>query len=702
MAGERPKGPTPLVLTADQVGEWRARLEAGREVAKTNVTVGKREVERYQAKTLKSAPNQHLQHTVVVPLDYASVEQKKAQLFKVPEIIAEGKRPDCEAAAPLMSAVTNHALSAEGVNAPSMLFEVQPDVLLQGYAVTKIGYENVVDGTRDVPTGQQIEDPNFQQPPGAILGLQTAPLIPEVIQTPNIISETYYWRRISPGFLLAPAEFRGSNFDDAAWIAWRFCDDVPEGESYTGGDADDELLLSTPPEGSARSPKRWGTEVWCKASVYDPAVKHPEIIRTFKLYDDATDGVELKDSPFQRWVVPPPPAPPPMPGQPPMPPQPAPLSPTYVAGAELIGMKGFPIHVLTLRYLSDTAFPPSDSEMGAGTSQEISIGRTQLLQRRDRSLPQTLYDATRVTDPAILAKLERNDNSGFIGVPGNPAEMFLPLNKGQFGRENFAFNDQAQQDYDRTWALGANSGTLKSDSAETATKSKEVRGNIDTRLEAERERERDWFLAGVTKLMSLYQIFADKDDYVRILGPDGTARFETWNRTLIPGPFAFTSRPNSHVRLDAETDFRQELDFFNLAGNAPEGNRFQMLRRLAVKRGMDPQLVLQQPPPKTPEPAKGSISFKIEDFFGPGAPVAAELAKQCGFTVSPQALQAASMFGQLYAQMQAEQAALEGGPAGGEGGPPQTEHGGSMEGGGPERINKHTAAKTGGTQGIGV
>ena len=34
--------------------------------------------------------------------------------------------PEWEPAAPLMSAVTNHALSPKGVNAASMLFEVQP------------------------------------------------------------------------------------------------------------------------------------------------------------------------------------------------------------------------------------------------------------------------------------------------------------------------------------------------------------------------------------------------------------------------------------------------------------------------------------------------------------------------------------------------------------------------------------------------
>src|SRR5687767_12237078 len=134
MAGERLRGPVPE-LTEDQVSQWRARLDAGRDISKDLVKQGRNEVARYQAKTLRGAPKQH---TVVVPLDYASVEQKKAQLFKIPEIIAEAKRPDCEPAAPLMSAVTNHALGPNGVNAASMLFEVQPDVLLQGYAVTKI------------------------------------------------------------------------------------------------------------------------------------------------------------------------------------------------------------------------------------------------------------------------------------------------------------------------------------------------------------------------------------------------------------------------------------------------------------------------------------------------------------------------------------------------------------------------------------
>lgn len=684
---ERPVAP----LTEDQVSAWRSRLAAGQDVAKELVKDARDSRARVTAKTLKSKPSQH---TVVVPLDYASLEQKKANLFKVPEIIVEGKRPEAEAAAPLWTAVTNHALSPQGVNATEMMFEVQPDVLIAGFAVTKIGYENVVDGTRPVATGEMAPDPAALQP-GSVLGLGAAPMQPVMVDVPHIISETYYWRRIPPGFLRAPSDFRGSNFDRGAWISWRFCEDVPDGERHSAtSEKDDEFLLVDDPQAQTRrTPKRWGTEVWYYASRFDLKVKHPEIVRTFKLYDDEPVARDHRDSPFQRWKRP---AQPVMPGQPP--PPAAPLSPSYVPGAELVGMKGFPIHVLTLRYLSDTAFPMSDVQMGIALSDEISVGRTQLMRRRDRSLPQTLFDQTRVT-PDVLSKLERNDNTGLVGVPGDPREMFFPLDKGQFGRENFAFNEQAQQDYDKVWAHGAHGGVIKSASPETATKSNEIRRSIDARFEAERLREVEWFIAGVEKLMSLYQVFADQEDYVRMIGENGAARLEAWDKTKIPGPVMFSARPNSHIRLDAEADYRQEEGFFNLAGNAPEGNRTYMLQRLAGKRGMDPTRAIQQPPPKTPEPPKLSLTIKMEDFVLPQGPITAEIAQQLGIKISPQAIQLSQAMLQksmeLAAQADAEQAGQEG--------VPETEHGGAMIGGGATSpINQHAANLTGGMQGIGV
>src|SRR5690348_8503302 len=140
MSDAQVRGSVPVPpLTNEQTAAWRSRLAAGRDIAKDLVKQGRECQQRILAQTLRAQPKQH---TVVVPLDYASVEQKKANLFKVPEIIAEGKRPDAEAAAPLWSAVANHVLGPQGVNASAMMFEAQADVLTVGFAVTKIGYEN--------------------------------------------------------------------------------------------------------------------------------------------------------------------------------------------------------------------------------------------------------------------------------------------------------------------------------------------------------------------------------------------------------------------------------------------------------------------------------------------------------------------------------------------------------------------------------
>jgi hypothetical protein len=656
-------------MTEDQIGAWRARLSEGRDIAKELVTEGRKHLERYVAKSL---PNKPSAHTVVVPLDYASVEQKKAQLFfQVPEMTLESLRPEGELAAPVMTAVTNHVLGPQGVNLKSTMFEMLTDALCpMGYAVAKIGYENTVDGKKPVQVG---EEPDLSQmQPGSILGLGPVPMKPVIEQVPNIIHEQYYWRRIPPGFLLVPSDFRGSNFDDAAWLAWRFEEDVPEGTkgSYSSEKDDELLLVPKQQESRHKTPKRCGTEVWYQASRVDPDEKHPKRIRTFKLYDDEPIERERRNSPFQR------------------------LSPT----GELMGMMGYPLHVLTLRYLSDSAFPPSDSQMGAQMADEISIGRTQLLQKRDRSLQQVLVDGTRV-DRTVMQKLERNDNMGFVDVPGNPNEMFLPLNKGDIGRENFAFNQQAQTDYDRTWALGENAGVLPAQGQQTATKSVQVQRSVDTRLEAERTRVLEYVISGAMKLMGCYQLFADTEDYVRIAGPEGETRLQAWDKTTLQFPMVFKARPNSHIKLDAESDFQQELSFFNLAGNAPEGNRTYMLQRLAAKRGLDPMKAIQQPPPKTPEPPKGSFTIKMEDFVLPQGPITVEIATQLGLKISPEAI----MLSQQLLLQSEQMAAAEAAEAEAQKGTGETEHGGAMVGGGKTSpINKHSMDRTGGLPNVGV
>lgn len=692
-----PRLPGPVPLSQKEVERWRKRLAASKDVLKPIIAKGKKNVERQRNTPLELTPTTD---TVTVPLDFAYTEQKKASLFfQTPDIVGEALAPNYEPAVPIFTAVMNDKLGIRGVNAKAAMFEVLSDVLCPvGFGVMKVGYENVQDGTKPVPTGRMIPDPNAPPPvpqPGAVLGLTPPappPMIPETAEAPHFISETYYLRRIAPGRFRAPAEFRGSDFDDAAFVAWRFEEDVPEDQAggYTPKEDDDELLLTQIPQttGQARAKKRCGEEIWYKASLFDADAVHPDLIRTITLYDDEkTSGPPTRrDSPYQRWGLPP--AAPGQSGPPP--------SATYVSGGALLGMKGFPLQVFTLHYVSDLAFPPSICTMSRQIVDEISKGRTQMIQRRDRSLPQVGYDATRVL-PEHLEKIERGELNAFIGfTSGIDSGAFAEIPKGTFGRENFTFDEIGHRDLDQIWAMGSGGGVIQGEAAETATKSLQIRTAIDTRSEADRTRILESFVKVVNKLAGLVQIFADEEDYVRVVGPDGAKRLVAWNKDTIAGRFAFTAKPDSHVRVDAAQRRQQMLQAYNQLRKDPSCNPQYLITEVGLELGLDPQRLYVPPQPPKEEKPNVSWAIKIDDFIGPGAAVAVELARQVGVVISPQALQMAQTAGALMAVQQAAQQAQQ--APGGNGGP--VPHGGAAEQTSP--INKHNEQITGGTPGMGV
>lgn len=664
------------------------------------IAQGRTNVERYKGKYLSLSPSEA---SVVVPLDFVYTEQKKASLFfQTPEVRAEADLPQYEDTSYLFSAVMNQELGQKGVDLKSTMFELLTDVLCPtGFGASKIGYYPTVNGTKPVQVGTK---PVAQPPmPGSVLGLQAPPPVEEPVfeQVPNVVAERYAWDRFPPGWFRCPSDFRGSDFDKAAWLAMRFEEDVKDGdESRTrkgSSDQHTEMLLSVPPNGQAgqpQTPKRGGVEVWYKAALFDDDAVHPEHVRTFKLYDDEQDkSPARRDSPFQRWAQPP------VEGQPPAKP-----SERYEPGAQPVGMIGFPLHVLTLRYLPDAAFPPSDCTMSRQTVDEINTGRTQMLRRRDRSLPQVGYDATRV-GPDQLQKIEAGENTGMIGFNGPIGDAFAPINKGQFGRENFEFNDIGQRDLDMIWTLGAAAGVLGAEGSETATKSNQIKSAIDTRMEAERVRVLEFVMKGVNKLAALKQLFATADDYVKVVGPQG-AELMKWNADMIAGRWAFTARPNSHIRLDAVQASTQAMTNYNQMRKDANVNPEYLIKSVAEKLSLDPARLYV--PPQPPQPPAPTISWaiKVEDFAGPAAPIAVLLAQKAGVQIPPQVLQQVQAMGAQYAaqqadaEMQAQAAKAQQAQQMKQAAAGEASHGGAATVTSP--INKHNEQRTGGVQGVGV
>src|SRR5689334_11640394 len=92
-----PAAATGLTLTEEQIAQWKQRLDASKRVLDDRREKSwKKNVTAYMGRVLDKLPKDH---TVNVPLEFAFVESKKAQLaFQVPEVHLAPQLPGLEAA----------------------------------------------------------------------------------------------------------------------------------------------------------------------------------------------------------------------------------------------------------------------------------------------------------------------------------------------------------------------------------------------------------------------------------------------------------------------------------------------------------------------------------------------------------------------------------------------------------------------------
>ena len=241
-----------------------------------------------------------------------------------------------------------------------------------------------------------------------------------------------------------------------------------------------------------------------------------------------------------------------------------------------------------------------------------------------------------------------------------------------------------------TLALGPNQAGSTNDRVLSATEINNAQQSSNVRGTAEQTRFLGDYLKGVRKFDALYTRFMTEPDYVSIVGAQGAQELVQFNQQMISGRYAYDAQVDSTHRIDAAQQRQQEIQYVNLVANAPEANRMQNLRDLAIVFGKDPQLALQAPPPKQPGGSKTAITFTGADFVGPQAAMVIEVLQQDGYTFTAQALAAA------------QQVLLPPAPPTPLPGPSllQQTHPGTLEGsGGMTPLSKHTAALTGAPDG---
>jgi len=532
-------------------------------------------------------------NTTIIRKDFSLTEIKKALLFyQLPDVAATAKKPMFEAVAPLVGAVVNDYLSPERTNAMAMVDEVLMDLLCPaGIGVSKIGYECFVNPTmRETPA---------INPTTGLPALDD--LTGQVMMQPNIIRESYFWNRVPPKMFLFSPKFIGSDFDQASWVGFRYSAsktatmrtfELTEQDLQSGSmDTSKDLLASDVSRAAVQSDTNETVnlvEVWYRASEVDPEIGDPEIIRQLVLLE-GKDGAPLvhRDSPYQ----------------------------TIEDGRMVEGMRGYPIHVFSLRYVSDQSIPQSDCSASRDQVDELSKGRSQMIDQRDRAIPITLIDLQRLPKET-QDKILKGEVQEMIPVNGmdatNPPAFGLP--RAQWPRENFEFNNVINRDIGETWALGQNQLGLDTDTKRTATELSLMQGGTDTRMDKERTRFLRQFAIGCQKLLALIQMFATEQDFARVADPEGATVLQAWDANTIAGEYSITLAPDSSQRIDAVAEKKRALDIFTMFGNDPLTNQVELRKQTWRKLGMNAERLVLQPQPKPPEKPQVSVSIKGEDL----------------------------------------------------------------------------------------
>lgn len=663
----------------DLVTRWRRRLDLSEEVAKKYHQEWQDNLDAYAGKPLKSIPSSDW---VNVNLDAALVEIKKAQLFfQNPDVRLKASEPLMEgrqSAISLHETVINEMLGPDHVDAIQMIDPTLVAVLTTGLGPTKLGYEATT-----VEVEQPVVDPMTGQP---AIGPDGAPVTQTV---PVPIHERWFWEPFSPKELRIPAHWRSTHFDKAPWLGKRF--EMPLAVART------QFKLPEDFKGSAEKYEQvfdhhdapdaegdavvTGTEVWYRCALFPDEhgeqVVHPELYKELILIDGLNDQVgRLRPSPYQT-----------------IDPQTGRLTPD--------SMIGNPIHVLAIRDLTDSAYPPSDCQLTRAQVNELCKFRTQMVRHRDAAISLRGFDTTRVP-PEVAAKIERGEHASMIGFPGAGQDAFWEIARAQYPRENYTAQDYILQDIEKVWAIGANQMGVTEDTSRTATEVQTVNNASQVKLEKERGRVLAWYLRGVAKLDTLIQRFMSPQQYAEILGQQGAqAKLQGWDGRVVSARFAYRAMPDSQIRMDAAQERRQFLQLFEFTIRHPNVIGIELLNMLFRKFGLEPQkLVVPQLPDKGPDAPKVNVALN-GDHIDPqlaAFPIVMELLAQGGWKISPQAIAEAKK--QAGNQIMAA-VGLGGGAADatGQGLPPKDrEHPGLALKQKP--LSKHAAEETGGMPGM--
>ncbi len=658
-------------MSAEDARTWWSAVELARARRKREEDLWQRLYDAYLPPPSAAAD------TINSNIHFRNVEAKRAALlFQLPELQLTPLEPlqamlDPETQQPLdmyalvatKRAVLNKLLGRDHANVLQTLNEALFDILAtSGVGATKICYEA---DFMPQPTPVQTGEAPMQ---GSVLGLQTVPqLETQMVDVP--IYERWRWYRFSPKKLLIPHDWHSTSFDEAPWLGMEFNLPlreairrklVPEGAQGTAGSETDlRFTARGDQDRESTGPRVRGVEIWCRAVQFRKDVYHSELFDYLVLIEGQREApATYKPSPYQT------------------------LDP-QTGKLTADSMIGNPIHPITLRDLSDSAWVPSDAAFTHPLIKQMNTWRGQDIKLRDANIARFFY-AESMTE--AVQKLNDLDTGQGVPIPDEKMlqgadKIIAQIPHVERAQADVQGEQSVRRDIDETLAIGSNQAGNVNSKVLSATEVATASQNSNIRLKKEQTVLIDRFLVGVRKFDALVQRYADSQDYVEIVGQDGAKKMQAYTGALISGRYAFNALPDTQLSNNAAEKRGHLLEYYNYSAKSPNTNTAELDRILALEFGQDPARLIQQPQPPGPPPPNVSVKVDIADLAGPAGQAALKILQQAGYQLTPEDLQVAQAQGQIIlAQEQAQQAA-------------KTEHGGAAEK--SPLINKHSADLTG-------
>lgn len=620
-------GPSPILpLTRAQYEHWQteiARSDQRREdkITRWDVTGN---LKRYEAAKADLAAGD-----VNDGSDFADVERKSAGLAFAAPFVSLTSDPEMRVPPPqpspavLHQELLNTMLGEPMMNAAGVLAKsVQSCLLAIQPAPSKIGYHPTIE------MGMAL-DPTTQQP----------------VQIPQIVHEEFFWTKISEKSLLLPVGLKDTDYDRAApWMGYRFrmpvsqlrrAYGIPDTVEVPAASGELELFFTdneTKPAESADDPLCTGVYIEYKASLVDPKITHPGLIRCLVL----VDGMEQKDAagnilPIKHedapWLI----------------------NPTTKQFDPQSGFEGFSIHPLATRDFPDSGHVPADSSVTAGMTQEITDFLADTKRQRESNRLVIFYDPS-LLPPEMVQRIESGKVPGFVPVkPGSlsqgkdaVATQMVTLGS---GREHYLGLEVFQGKRERILGISANTVGAEDQQAKTATEISDVRRNTEARFEKERLRVLAWYLSGVRKISAFLVRYGERLA-VRILGEQRGALWKQYRDQGLFNRFTFNISIDGGRFLDVTLERKFWMDLYNQTAKDPNARRTVTLKKLAEVAGLDPnEWVVEQLPEPKPEPPKITFSVAATDLNPtlPHFPFVVSMLRQGGIDIGVTDVQLAQM-----------------------------------------------------------